>query len=567
MRGSISTRDSRAPACALFRIRSADGRHTHPKREMDMAITRRARTRATTTVGAAALAALMLGGLIAPASAAPIGDLGLIDADQDGESSLVITKYATHDDQSGLPATGAPVASVPGDTIDGVSFSITPVLYSATSLPLDLTTTTGWADASAVTTAWSASAPTSFGAGYALGTAVTGTTAGGGVLRFDDLDFGLYLVQELSPYAEGVTGPALPFLVTLPYPTADLAGNTNEWLYEVYAYPKNSVVDVTKTVVGADVDAAFYTQASYVAWKIVADVPLLAQGQELDDFRLVDTVDRTKLEFPDVDTPHGVTGVSEYSVEVFAASGTAPLALDEDHYTLVANNTTGVLSLTFLADGLDFLEDEALGGRVELVVPTRVLVSGSSALDNDVTLHVNDAELDGDASQPFGALTIFKYASTPGDADAPATGLAGAVFELYHDVDGDGSLDAGDDELVEIAGLTQANWTTPSNGRLTVSGIKPGKYLLVEVTAPVGYRPLDAPIAVTVAAGATTAASGSTTAATNYVPVANSQYAAWELPFTGGNGVLTFTLVGAALMALAVGLAFVSRRRALRAEA
>ncbi|WP_166868772.1 SpaH/EbpB family LPXTG-anchored major pilin [Salinibacterium sp. ZJ70] len=525
-----------------------------------MTITRRARTRATTTVGAAALAALLLGALVAPASAAPIGGVGLIDPAKNGESSLLITKYATHDDQSGLPATGAQ-SNVPGTTIEGVQFSISPVLDEDARAPLDLLDDEGWAAAADITTAWSASAPLVFAGDYVLGAAMTGTTDGVGELSFGDLDFGLYLVQELSPYAAGVTGPALPFLVTLPYPTVDLTGNTNEWLYEVFAYPKNSVVDVTKTVVGDD--AAFSTQASYVAWSIVADVPLLAQGQELDEFRLVDTVDPAKLAFTTVGTPHGVAGVSEYSVQVFAAEGSTPLALDTDHYTLVANHTTGTLALTFLADGLDFLQDEALGGRVELVVPTRVLTAGSVALDNEVTLYANEAELSADASQPFGALTIFKYASTTG-AVAPATALAGAEFALYHDADGDGVLDADDDEIVEIAGLTRADWTTPSDGRFTVAGIKPGDYLLVEVQAPAGYRPIDAPIAVTVAAGTTTAAAGSTTAAVNYVPVANSQYAAWELPFTGGNGVLTFTLIGAGLMALALGLALIGRRR--RAE-
>ena len=55
-------------------------------------------------------------------------------------------------------------------------------------------------------------------------------------------------------------------------------------------------------------------------------------------------------------------------------------------------------------------------------------------------------------------------------------------------------------------------------------------------------------------------------ATVNYLAVSNSQVPPWALPFTGGNGVMTFTIVGAGLMALALGFAFVALRRRKQAE-
>ncbi|WP_157981627.1 SpaH/EbpB family LPXTG-anchored major pilin [Protaetiibacter intestinalis] len=528
--------------------------------------TRHSRTRrAFAAAGALALGLIGVAGVAGSASADTVGDVGNIDVTQDGHGSLVITKYERSSSNGSTAGNGTPV-TVSGDTINGVTFSIQEVVTSPGNASLDLTTNAGWTQAQAIKSAWSASAPTTLPSGYALTTAVTQTTAGAGVATFANLGFGLYLVRETTPLAEGIIDPALPFLVTIPFPTGTLAGNSAEWLYDVHVYPKNGVTELTKDVIGADVDDAFYTQAGHVSWTIASDVPLLPNTQNLTQFRLVDTIDTAELAF--VATSATLpTDVSGYAVRAYAAGSTTPLAgLTTAMYTIdEAASATGTLELRFTNAGLTYLQDNAQGGHVEFDVPTTVVTPGTETLENDVTSYVNSSVLHADAEQPFGELLVFKYAETTG-ATPTETPLTGATFQLYADGNGNGYADTG--ELVTIGG--QTSWTVTSvDGTLHIAGIKPGAYMLVESSAPAGYvtptgstlGSAENPHDVTVVAGAADAGTG-----VNYQDVENYQVDPWMLPFTGGNGVLTFSLTGAGLMALALGFAFVAFRRRKRAE-
>ena len=533
---------------------------------MDMTITTHSRTRrVAAAAGAIALGALGIVGLVGPASAAPIGEVGNIDPARDGNSSLVITKYEKSTSNGTTAGDGTP-QTVTGATIDGVTFSLREVVTTPGNASLDLLTNAGWTQAAAVEAAWLPTAPTTLPAGYALGAAVTETTAGGGIAGFDGLGFGLYLVQETTPLAEGIIDPAQPFLVTLPFPTGTLAGNSAEWLYDVNVYPKNAVTELEKEV--KTTDASYFTQASHVTWTVTSEVPQLPSGDTFTQYRLVDTIDPTDLAFlaTSATPPAGVSG---FGVRVYAAGGTTPLAgLTTAMYTI--NETaaaTGTLELAFTGAGRTFLQANAQGGRVEFDVPTEVLAASIDTVVNDVTSFVNGSELDADAEQDFGQLRVFKYATTSGTAPTTTeTPLTGATFQLYSDTDNDDIADAG--ERVTIDGATE--WTvTNASGILDISGIKPGEYLLVESAAPVGYRTPAAgqlgsttlPHEVVVVAGAVDEGAG-----INYIDVENYQMSPWELPFTGGNGVITFTVAGAGLMALALGFGLVALRRRKQAE-
>jgi hypothetical protein len=87
----------------------------------------------------------------------------------------------------------------------------------------------------------------------------------------------------------------------------------------------------------------------------------------------------------------------------------------------------------------------------------------------------------------------------------PANPLGGAVFRLYKDVNGNGTLEVGTDTQVG------ADCTTPSSGpdigKCTFTGLDPGKYLIQEVSAPQGYEkatPDVVAVEVVVAAGGDT---------------------------------------------------------------
>ena len=191
------------------------------------------------------------------------------------------------------------------------------------------------------------------------------------------------------------------------------------------------------------------------------------------------------------------------------------------------------------------------------IVPTKVVaVPTLGTISNQANSVVNSGTRNSNRDTDFGQLRVFKYATTnavesPGSTKTP---LAGAKFQVYFDANADGVADSG--ELVTVNGVNE--WTTNASGLLNVLALKPGAYLLVETAAPVGYRALTAPVPVTVVAGTVVTPPG---VAANYIEIENSQVPPWQLPFTGGNGPLTFTLIGTGLMALAFGLAFVAVRR------
>ncbi|MDO5503273.1 MAG: SpaH/EbpB family LPXTG-anchored major pilin [Actinomycetia bacterium] len=157
----------------------------------------------------------------------------------DADGSLTIHKLLGPVlDRNAFPATGAPIElPATAEPVPGVEFTVTRVDG------VDLTTQAGL-DAAQEYLGDIAAARANLGEQVA-----TGRTAADGTLRVPDLATGLYLVHESGAFAEdGTENPRLvggpDFLVTVPtqHPV------TNEWIYDVHVYPKNSSVDIVKTV-------------------------------------------------------------------------------------------------------------------------------------------------------------------------------------------------------------------------------------------------------------------------------------------------------------------------------
>ncbi|WP_168200372.1 SpaH/EbpB family LPXTG-anchored major pilin [Protaetiibacter larvae] len=512
--------------------------------------------RIAAAAGAFALAAAGVLGFAGSASADPIGGVGNIVSPDPGTGSITVHKYTKTSTNGSTAGDGTQVTPT-GAPIPGVTFTVREVLSSSASLPL--LTNAGWTTANAIQGAFSPASPVASltaisGVTLTAGTSVV--TNASGDAAFANLHYGLYLVQETAAPAN-VTDPSLPFLVTVPFPTgAANATNPNEWLYAVHVYPKNAVTGVTKAVKSAD--TAFRTAADYVTWTIGATVPTVASGG-INTFTVADTVDPAQLSFVTGTVP---SGISPRAIRVFNAGGTdvtSNFTLTTDYTYTVSGTNNEVQTLAFTSTGRADLATYASGGRVEFDVPTQVVaVPTAGTVLNSTHLVANSGTSDASSSQDFGKLRVLKFAMTD-VADVPTkTPLAGATFEVYADADADGVADAG--ELVTVNGAT--SWTTDAAGIVNIPALKPGAYLLKETAAPVGYQALSAVVPATVVAGDVVA----TGTVQNYVEVENSQLPPWLLPFTGGNGVLTFTIVGAGLMALAFGFAFVAFRRRKQAE-
>lgn len=517
--------------------------HPHSRRKRNH-MTRSLAQRAAAAAGAFALAVAGVLVASAPASAALPGN---IDDARDGSSSITVHKHA-QPSPAGDAGDGSEIVGGLPDPLEGVEFS----LYQLSGV--DLSTEAGWDAAAAISAAIDggaqpvpngdpATAVSIGGVSYPVSAAGTQETDAGGATTFGDLDFGVYLVVEGADNGDNnITTKASPFVVSVPFATGE-----NTWLYDVHAYPKNSVTAISKSVTPPAPGSAEDLNRDLVRWNVALDVPVLAPGGTFTTFNLVDTIAPAELTF--VATPPA--GVDGNSFTVTDAAGD-PLTVPDGTFTWSPEPPSGnALTLSATPAGLTWLAANAQGGTVSASILTRLVTPiGDGEVTNNVVGNVNDGTVETDAPAPVGELEIFKYANT---APGMQTGLAGAQFTLHTGTPAD------DTNRVVLNGVDE--WgPTDADGYVKISGLAPGTYYLVETVPPTGYV-LDAtPREVTIVAGQTVRP-GAGVGGTNYTEVENTQVPPWLLPLTGADGTLWFTVGGIALLAVAAGAAIVVARR------
>lgn len=137
--------------------------------------------------------------------------------------------------------------------------------------------------------------------------------------------------------------------------------------------------------------------------------------------------------------------------------------------------------------------------------------------------------------------------------------LQGAEFKL---TDAEGNVIDATGTVIKVNGQPFTgkleNLVTDANGEISITGLTPGTYYLHETKAPTytdgegnvkSYRLLTKPVEIKVV----------DKVVDNDVTVENSK-SGWELPTTGGIGTILFTLVGLALMGIAL-IAYLRRRQ------
>jgi hypothetical protein len=497
--------------------------------------------RATAAIGAAVLAAGVALVAVAPAQAVILP--GNIDSEQ--PRSLTVHKYALGSGNGAVAGTGQelPPSTDLGQPLPGAVFTATQVAG------VDLTTPEGWTIATNLTpqTASTRLASTSFTSTPSSANGTANFTVDP-ALYPTGMPIGLYYVQETVLPADA-TNPAAPFLVSLPLPTGPVGAPANQWIYDVHVYPKNAVTELTKTRVPAPANSAEARNPDLIRWAIASSVPTLAAGDTITNFSLVDEIP-TDLEF--VATPP--QGVSPTTVTVTNAAGIAQNFVANTDYTVTT--TAGTSTLSFTPAGLTRLTT-LQGGVVSFNVLTRaVTIPANGLIVNSATANINGATETVTGTTPIGQLTVFAYESNNGSPRVP---LAGAIYQVY--------LNQNDANLqqnpISIEGVT--NWTTGADGYVEIPIVTPGNYYVREITPPAGFNlPQSNPVQTVVVAGPT-----STVAPVqNYVEFNHTQVsvANFLLPLTGGVGGLWFGLGGAGLIVLALGAAFIVRRRAAAAH-
>ena len=404
--------------------------------------------------------------------------------DPTATGSLTITKLLGQDTPGAADGTQIPVASNGGlpagyqtsDLIDGVTFEI--------CLVMDLSTPQAdWAQAEDLMT--NATAATA-AALPCQGPAVSGTTGSTGytpgVITFSDLTVGVYLVKETAQPARVV--PTTPFLVSIPTanPNPNYEG-TDNWIYDVYAYPKNDMITIAKSV-----QLSSYDVSQDITYTITTRVP---SAGNINDVSIRDDLvyfgfDPATVWFSDN------RGTGE-SIMV----GTTSFTRDD---TLAGNNT---FKWDSTSGDITFKSDASHNGEKITIKVTANL--GPDAPDNgyvdntayvcaDSSCDLNDPQGSDMYAQSntisfnYGAVNLMK-------TDTANNPLAGAVFAVY-----DGPC-----ENIDLATATPIKVSAPTDdtGMTRIAGLLWSSfdlngndldpdhyhsYCFAETQAPAGYK-------------------------------------------------------------------------------
>lgn len=423
-----------------------------------------------------------------------------------------ITLYKKKGAESNNPATGQEMQNVPGDALEGVTYRITKLDYDLQNGD------------------WSTFPKNAAeAAGHNTGTTFEKTTGADGKVAFENLDLGIYLVEETGAPA-GIV-PGAPFIVSVPM----VNKASDAWNYDVIAYPKNTETQTEKTVKDADKNI----QDVYT-YTVNADAPTWGEGKSLTAFRFEDQLD-PRLEFQQV------TGVkagdtvlteSDYSVTTPSANGNK-LVVELTGSGLAKVNSGDKMSLTF------DVKRKEVGSTVELKNKAEVFFNNPNT-GNEVKNETNEVVT------YHGKLKVVKK-----DGEETGKVLEGAEFELYQCT----SVSDLSSKIV-IGGAEK--WTTGADGTFTIDGLHvtdfednkevpdAKKFCLKETKAPAGYALPEnnvTEINFTRKDIEATSNVAGDDAITLVSEIDNVKQGTPNLPMTGGAGVGLLAAIGAAIVA------------------
>lgn len=475
------------------------------------------RMRAVVAVFAASMIGAMGLGFGASANAAT----GNPDLTQKG--SITVHKYenpAWADAKNNGTVQNAPQGA---KSINGIEF----ILQKVDGI--NLTDSAAWDIISKLTYTEGGTTAAAEGKTYKLGTEKKQTTANGGVTAFENLEAGVYLVREGNVGNNKIVKKAAPFFVSIPFPSKSDAGS--EWLYDIHAYPKNTVSDDgTKTLNDADSRKV----GDDAKWEIKFSLPALGANETYTRIGMEDELS-PYLKYVDEEVTLGgrtLTKGTDYTVTV-------------TNETKADNDVTDVQKVT-----VEVTETARAAAKAneefKVILTTKITgLPANGEIANSFGPIVNDYKPGTSTTTNDRPIKVGDFRLKKQDKDGGAA-LKGAEFAIYAS---EADAKAGKNAIV--------TGTSGDNGEIVFTGLVLGdadskNFWLKETNAPAGYVLVKDAKEITVTKGVSNSVE---------LSIDNTKQTGPNLPLTGGTGQMLLTLGGVAVLAAAGGLTVKQVRR------
>lgn len=267
---------------------------------------------------------------------------------------------------------------------------------------------------------------------------------------------GYYLIVQTGSTAEDAWVPSLPILVDLPQKSG------NDYIYETTVDPKGGYPEVTKEI-GAAKTKTDISIGDDVEYNIKADITKYSKNAKDITYKVIDTLSK------------GLT----YNDDAVIKAGDKVLEKDTDYTVNSVKNSDGTTTVTF-----DFKYDNIKTYDEVLISYTSKLnkdaVIGEVGNKNEVILeYTNNPRTASKATTTPSIPRVYTYgiAVKKVDQNTPTKKLKEAQFGIY----------TNEDCTVELSGKGVLETQTASDGYQKFSGLDAGTYYIKEKVAPSGY--------------------------------------------------------------------------------
>ena len=497
-------------------------------------------------------AALIMIVTLLPAVGAKAQAIPVINVMRNGDSSITITKKSNDDEGDVLPGaqfTYYKIATIKQDAQDQWIYEVDSKyseILGVTSGKLNELDSVKWESQNIVDQL----------AAVNDTTGVSATTDVNGQITWDNLSFGIYLIEETITPENHIA--SRPFIVALP--TTNDSGN--EWIYDISATPKNTSQSVDKKVTSDDKSVAVGDTVNY---EITTTIPTYSSEYKNHVFKIYDTMSE------------GLT-FNEDSLKVYVDN--TEILDSTNIYDLSTDtklNETDEDTKTFIIDFDDTYVKNNGGKSVKVTYSAAVNEKAVYVNNNKAGIaYKNNPGNEDDATTDGTDVPVYSYGInlTKNDASNKKTFLNGAIFTLANKNGAEIKFGYNDGQaFVEKNNYSQDLATVTvgeKDGQLVINGLDEGTYVLTEIKSPAGYTLLANPIEIIIVANedgtidaSNTKVDGSPADVKNgVINITVSNQKGFSLPSTGGMGTYLFTIGGIVIMAGAAFALIAMKKRA-----